>query len=367
LVGCLAALMWVYLGRQVVLPTWIPSPDGGPPHVAVYANPQPLDPPKIAPLPKDEQPTAWQFPYIVSGYENLDPYAKGGADLRLRVFSQSAQVQTNLAIPVARMLMLIYELSYQRLSIDHAFQYNNGIIDVYLCDGGQPGGEQRFLPDDEGDRHKTANCIFIYQVSTFTDPTEKAREVAHEYGHATLPGIGGYTKPEDWANGLLGEKLFLSWMREEMVAGRVTPDDTMGANANQLGLWLAKNVQPLVTRAAAYPPSEKTLARKDKVGMDTYLGLAMYAATILPHKVFARSIKLTGSTHATDYPQALILACAEPDVYALRFPAYLQGKKVWVPIGAAKISGAKQLQKKGAWVEIIPGKVLVMVAPKRSG
>ena len=51
------------------------------------------------------------------------------------------------------------------------------------------------------------------EIDTSKPQAEACRELAHEYGHAVLPAIGGFKSPEDWANGYLGERLFLRWLR----------------------------------------------------------------------------------------------------------------------------------------------------------
>src|SRR5205807_841719 len=98
-----------------------------------------------------------------------------------------------------------------------------GIVDVYLCWGGTPGGEQRFDIEKVGKppRQIDVNTIYIYDLASFKDPVEMAREVAHEYGHAVLPPVGGFGEPEDWGNGDAGERVFMRWLSEEMPAGRM--------------------------------------------------------------------------------------------------------------------------------------------------
>ena len=43
------------------------------------------------------------------------------------------------------------------------------------------------------------------------EPLELLRQVAHEFGHLFLPGIGPLTDPEEWGNGFL-EMLILRWL-----------------------------------------------------------------------------------------------------------------------------------------------------------
>jgi hypothetical protein len=199
---------------------------------------------------------------------------------------------------------------------------------------------------------KSVNTIYIYDVNSFTDPIEMAREVAHEYGHAVLPAIGGYTAPEGWANGYLGEKLFMNWLRDGMAEGRLGPDDAMGATAAQLDAWLAQKSDPLVLDAAQTFPTDTWLANPTAAGMDHYLGLALFAGNVLPNSVFGRSMLLTGSTEAKDYPAALVLATEEPDEYEIKIPKLLADKPIWLPTGKGRITGGKILKFKAGWAQV---------------
>lgn len=307
---------------------------------------------KRSPKKFGNPPVKWEFPWLVQGYVKTP-----GVDqfmLRFRVYAQDRKEKDDAAPQVARMLTAIWEENATRLRIDHRTQYNGQIQDVYLCWGGKAGGEQRFDVDFEGGIQKNVNTIYFYDLNSFTDPIEKAREVAHEYGHAILSAIGGYEAPENWANGYLGEKLFLRWLRDSAMAGHVKPEDTMGAEAPQLDEWVKKNVDPLVTKAAQTLPTPEFLRDRSEVGMDRYLGLALYTATVLPDSVFSRSMMLTGSTEAKDYPEAIAMAAEEVREYTLRIPAYLRGKSIWIPVTKAKISGAKILRFVGKWAKIQP-------------
>lgn len=350
--------------RQASVPQYMTETDG-PPHLMILPNHDPISPPKLAPIKGADPALDLNFPYVVAGFENEDRItaADGNFHIRFRVFSQSRETQTSLATPIARMLMRLWQMTYTRLDIDHAPIFSGGIVDVYLCKGGRPGGEQLFGEDIEGGRVKKVNTIYIYDVASLTDHVEQAREVAHEYGHAILPGIGGFVRPERWANGYLGEKLFLTWIHEELASGRLSSQDSMGATAEDLQPWLDANVKPLVKASAMLRPDTAMLARKDQVGMNAYLGLAMSVATMYPTKVFARSMKLTGSASAKDYPAAIALATEEPDIFAVKVPPYLAGTKIWLPLGKAKVSGCTTIKRDGNWTLVQSGAHPILVKP----
>lgn len=346
--------------------TWYAIPAAGTTNSRVsyaVANER-LDPPKYSPKKfgaNDPQP--FEFDWLVAGYGKMP---SGNNALRFRVFSQERKAEGDPAPAVCRMLLQIWDLMYRKYSADHSQAYD-GIIDVYLCWGGKPGGEQRFDIDVEGKppRERKANTIYIYDLSSFTNPVEMAREVAHEYGHAVLPAVGGFVTPEDWGNGVLGERLFLRWCRDQLANGNLQPADVMGATKQGLDGWVAANVEPWVIRAATNGPEYGLLEGKGQIAMDVFTGLVLYADSILPPSVVSRSFRLIGSTRAQDYPQALVQACKEKEHIFIEVPSVLKGKKIWVPLADGKVSGAQLIKRAGDWALVEPGlSPLTLTYPK---
>ena len=323
-----------------------------------------LIPPKIAPKAFGPDHDRWTFDWRTAVYGAKD----GQENLRFIVFSQERSEDHDRATMVARMLARLWEYNFNGLKMDHWSGIADGRIDVYLCWKGLAGGEQLYDSDDQFTRPEKVNTIYLYDLNSFTSPVEMAREVAHEYGHASLPPIGGYTEPEDWANGYLGERLFLRHVSELMDKGLLTSEDAMGARSAQIDSWVSANVDPMVARAAASGPNLSQLKDRTKSGMDAYIGLALYADTVLPETVFSRSMQLVGSTDAKDYPDAIVLAAEEPDRYTLRIPRYLIGKPLWVPLGGhARIAGATIARRSGDWAVVNPGPGSVTIVNRNSG
>jgi hypothetical protein len=324
----------------------------------------PLERSRLSPKKFGNPPRPWEFPWLARGFVKTPGAAQYA--LRFRVYSQDRKEKDDRAQMVVRMMTALWEENYNRLRVDHSDNYNGRIVDVFLCWGGKAGGEQRFDVTFEGTQQKHVNTIYFYDLNSFTDPVETAREVSHEYGHASLPAIGTYEAPEDWANGYLGEKLFLRWARDAMAAGRLYSEDVMGATQSQLDAWIAKNVDPLVVKASQALPTPALLASRTAAGMDAYIGLALYASAILPEPVFARSLLLTGSTDAKDYPEAVALAAEEPDEFTIPVPAILKGRPLWIPLNKGKIAGGKILRSVGKWTKIQPTADQVVVTNRRS-
>lgn len=314
--------------------------------VEVVVPSQPLDVPKVS--PKNHM----QFEWLVQGLARL-PGAGYSYVPRFRVFEQTPPA-SGKAPAVARMAMRLWDFNFHRLKLDHSEQYNNRVVDYYLCNGGNPGGEQLFTEDGEGVQACNVDTIFIYDMPSFTDTVEMAREVAHEYGHATLPPVGGFLEPEYWADGYLGERLFLRWFRDEMAAGHLAADDAMGADLPGLDRWVKRNVEPLVLDVALQGPDLTLMAGKTQASMNAFMGTVLYVDGLVPPKVFARSLKLIGSQNAVDYVASAVAAVEEAAPFAVAPPPGAEGKPIWLPLGKSRITGAKPLKRKAGWVLVKP-------------
>ena len=328
----------------------------------IQSTADPLDPPQLSPKRFGSNQIQWEFPWLVAGYSHPIT-AKTYDDLRFYVFAQ--EQKGNRATGVAQMLLRLWHFNYDRLKLVHNPIFQSGRIDVYLCFGGQAGGEQllgEVIPPN-GAKPFKVNTIYIYDLPSFTDPVEMAREVAHEYGHATWPHFGGFTQPEEWAEGYLSEKVFLQWLRNAMARNELTSDDALGATKAGLDKWIAANVDPLIVAGAQVLPTSERLADPSATGMNAFLGLALYINAIYPDSVFARSLKMSGSYLAKDYPAGVVLAAEEPDEVSLKIPTQLIGKAIWIPLGSGKLRGAAIIKKDpSGWVQIQVGASPIVVA-----
>jgi hypothetical protein len=320
---------------------------GAPSRLAMTSDKTPLDPAKVSPR------HSWLFDWMIAGYGNVPGTGDGQQNLRFRVYSQDRDEKNDLTPRVACMLLRLWDYNVRTLRIDHPQNVNLGIVDVYLCYGGKAGGEQLFDEEDvPGKKAIKVNTIYIYDLPSLTDPVEMAREVAHEYGHAVLPPVGGYSEPESWANGYLGEKLYMRWMRDEMAAGHYGYLDSMLAPLQGLDAWVKKNVDPLVARAAERGPEPGVLDGNDSLAMDNYIGLALATASILPPATFMRSMRMNGTMRAPDYPDAIVLAAAELRKLPITPPKGFEKRPFWIPIGKGRLTGAKVLKRQGDWAQI---------------
>jgi len=351
---CFLAWLTTRSGGQFVTKTDLPMPSNSLTSLWTVQHLEPLDPLRESPKKFGADKIPWLFPWLVAGFSRngRNPSAD---ELKFRVYSQ--EEKGNRAPDVARMLLRLWDLNLKHLNLIHNPQFHLGLVDVFLCFGGQAGGEQLFDHEIGPDKQLyKVNTIYIYDLSSFTDPVEMAREVAHEYGHATWHPIGGFKDPEEWSDGYLAEKVFLRWLRDGLASGDLTTADTMGATKEGLDKWLVAHADPLILSGAQTEPTSPLLADPSAAGMNAFIGLALFLQAAYPDRVFARSIELCGYS-AKDYPGAAVLAAEEPlEDVPLKIPPALIGKKIWLPLGTGKLSGAVSLRTNAdGWVQVQVG------------
>jgi len=96
---------------------------------------------------------------------------------------------------------------------------------IWLCEGGPAGGEHH-----DGD-------VYLYQVATLRPGEEWLRELAHELGHAVLPPLAGYARPEHSIAGFLGETWLLSALAFEAEQAQRQVWSLAPGQAWLQGLW----------------------------------------------------------------------------------------------------------------------------------
>jgi len=340
---------------------YVGDPDLPTTHVAMFINDDRLAPPKLSPKKFGEPGMPFEFEWAVTGMGRRS--MPGNFDARCRVYSQERKEKGDIAPGVAREMMQLWAMSYTKLGLDHNPYFNNSTVDVYLCWGGKAGGEQLFDIDRNKNGEYRVNTIYIYDLPSFKDPVEMCREVAHEYGHASLPFIGGFKDPEEWGNGYLGERLFLRWLRNGIRDKKLESVDAMDATLPQLEAWVKRNVDPLVEHAATTGLEMGMLEGTGLGALNSYMGLVLYMEDILPLKTFATSLHDSASTKASDYALGVIRTIDASDTrLVLSLPAgHTSG--LWVPVGKGKIVGAQTMKRKDDWAFIIPGTGAVAIVP----
>ena len=334
-----------------------------------WVHGDPTDNPQLSPQKFGKPPARQEFYYHTDAYAKTNSDPKSDlTDLRFRVFSQTPTRNQTFGKNVAFELLVLWRLVREHLHIDHKQIYEGGVVDVYLCEGGEPGGDQAFeaIPGDNPDAQ--ANSIYIYDVAHFDDRMEQAREVAHEYGHAVVPPVGGFDNSngaEYWANGNLGEKLFLRWGRDGIARNTLKEVGFMLTPTVLLDFWVQKHVDPLVKAAAVRPPDSPLLKGTNRAAFDAYQGIVLWCDSIMPPAMFGRSMTLIGSEKAQDYVASAVQA-AEEATYSPKIPSYLDNESVWIPVGKGTVTGVfTVLDKKLGWWHVKPhGAITVKQKPE---
>ena len=201
-----------------------------------------------------------------------------------------------LAKRVARMLLLLWGENHERMRFDHP--RDNPVVNVYLTRLVGAG----LSPDTGGEQFD--NNIYLYDIVRDRSATEWAREIAHEYGHYALPGISGFSAPESWANGMLGERLFFKWIGEDLKARRLRPEEIPFLSPEQLETYLTLQVNPLVRRILREGVQPKELEKRDGEGMDYYTGVALTIDTLYGSKMLLNALAATRSPDSKRFPLA---------------------------------------------------------------
>ncbi|MCS6775880.1 MAG: hypothetical protein NZ557_05005, partial [Chthonomonadaceae bacterium] len=173
---------------------------------------------------------------------------------------------------VARMLLLLYGLSRERMRFDHA--RDAPTVQVWLTRG--PG--QGLDPGIAGEQFR--NQIYLYDLYAERRGVEWIRQIAHEYGHYALPGVSGFAEPEEWGNGMLGERLYVKWLVEALQEGHVKADAVPFATPEEVRAYAGGQVVPLIERIARDGVHVRQLTRRDAEGMRAFAGLALYVDAV---------------------------------------------------------------------------------------
>lgn len=296
----------------------------------------------------------WKFTHISVGM--AQPVNAPGPTQRFRVFAQGRQSEENdeLGLVTTKFMLRLWNYLYFRCDLDHGPFYRR-LVDVYLCKEGDPGGEHMRLYNsfelDAQDRPIPVNMINIYQAYTAKRGITLSRELAHEYGHALLPDVGGFEAPESYASGDVGERIYLGWMRDDLRAKRIDESDTLGTTQAELDSYYKRSVEPHVVRIGKNGPNFELLKERTEKAFYEYVGITTYLSRISPKLMFGRYINLN-TRKAEDAQAAIRSAAEEREEWEVTVPAELVGQAIWIPLVKGKVSGASVLSRKGDWARI---------------
>jgi len=297
--------------------------------------------PKTPPTYRDEK---YQKPYTLACHVYIAvPASDGGETKYERRFLVCAADPDSLdfAKSVARMLLLLYGERHERLRDDHSL--SNPTVNVWLTERVESG----LSPDTGGEQFQ--NQIYLYNIHNQRSEVEWAREIAHEYGHYSLPAVSGFTAPEEWANGVLGERLYLKWIREDLRSGKLKPEEVPIVSPAQLDDYFIRSIWPHIRRIMREGVDAQILARPKADGMDYYTGLVMYLDTVYGTSALVDAIVDTRSApnkvspKAVDFLAAIRTSLRDEKELALNLPALGDAEKeqtifIYLPAGKWSVS-----------------------------
>lgn len=336
--ACAVGLSLFALEDQIQLTT-----RPGEPKLFVSYDLSPLDPPERSPS------YHWEFPFRVQGFVQIE----GSKQLRFRVYAESLD-RMPLAQLVCKTLLRLWSIGRLQLDLDHP-ETSRKIVDLYLASGGRAGGEQITATGYNSDGSSfTKNTIYIYQLNSFTNSIEMLREVAHEYGHALIPPIGGFRSPEEWGNGYLGEKLMLMLLLSSSPPEFDWKSEAMGASPREVQEWLQHFAYPLSNKIWRRGADRNILVAAGPKGLGEYQSLMLYAAEAFP-SIMGRALKLARGQRAEDALNGVIAAIGEADKLNVHIPERFEVGPIYLPLrGAWKFVGAKELGRKPDWIQVAP-------------
>ncbi|MGQ9523454.1 MAG: hypothetical protein ACUVTZ_01310 [Armatimonadota bacterium] len=217
-----------------------------------------------------------RFPYHLWAYSS-NP---SRSEFRLKfVLHVQREMDMPLAAKCARVLLAFADMARSRLGLESRFA-DDGVVHVWLTHWGKPGGEQ-------WQQH-----IYLYSIDTPRQPIEWVRQLAHEFGHLVIPGIRLPSVGEEWANGLIGERLFVKWMHEGGLSNLWEP----GTDLAPLAVSAAEMA---LDEFAASPPIDAHEWTPMRL-----VGFVLYIDTAHGHDMLREVIRLQSS----DAPAALLAA-----------------------------------------------------------
>jgi len=265
---------------------------------------------------------AAQFNRVVYGYRE----APDTGDFRLRVIAYYPSPllsgsDTDLAPTAQALVHLMLRLQgYAEGYLGLPAQGDaEGINRLWLCLGG-PGGAER----------QDSDVVFYRVLDDPRPPSEWIRQLAHECGHLVIPQVGGFTTPEMWGNGEVGERLFLYFLAEEAARWSGKPWPSAEAVAELDGLWpgagagvedylAASGRAPLAVWATGGPESELIMGLDDRATL-YYVGLVLYVL----------------AAHGTTGLRDVVKTCAGTTVADFVY-AYRQSVGRWAKAGPLKL------------------------------
>ena len=248
----------------------------------------------------------WPFPHAQYAYAWHAPSSRWILKLRAHA---GPDVAADLATNALQALASFHQTALVYASWDPTA--SGQPIDLWITAQGAPGARS------------IGNNIYLYAASTPRTPAEWLREIAHEYGHIALPGIGGFTNTDDpWADGDLAELLLVKWLSASSAQPKVSVSFRAQRGITSFSLASAERLAAIRRRAliaaAAGKPNLARLKANDTAARDYFLGLALRVETTAGPHLLAESLSRCPHGTAADWVKAVNALAKERGVEVWR-------------------------------------------------
>ena len=220
------------------------------------------------------------------------------------------------ALKVARLTARLLRLHKDRVGQEATFPQGEEIAQVWITRVQAP---TRATAAAE----TKVNHVYLFDIATPRPEIEWARTISHEWGHLILLTARGYSAPENDSAGFLGERLFLKWLREDVLALPRKTDDF--CEATGLQTYYSRQIAPLMARYNAGGPKDKRLKQLNADGMDYYIGMALDTDEVFGSKVISNALYHLEDTTPTALVNAVQNAVFLQSELKVKLPA-------WVPL-----------------------------------
>ncbi|MHB1460798.1 MAG: hypothetical protein ACYC1M_05920 [Armatimonadota bacterium] len=297
-------------------------------HSLLMASPQP----SVRSSQASDPTYRWNFSYIV----RMRDTETGQFDNTIQVHTQttaSVELAQQTLAAAAGMVQLLKDHLGRMFRISES-----GNLHIWLCENGESGGQ---LSKDN---------LYIFSIGKERTPAQRCRELAHELGHSALPGISGYTEPEPWANGYLGEQMLLRWLDQSMKDGTAKPVQYFGAAPKEITEMVTSRYENLLAAWRNGQFTEADLNRRDSVGMKALIGFVAYIQTTYGDEMLSESFRRLMA------PTSLELLAAFKRSVNDSLPCKLmisQPTRIYLPVCRVKMGiTLEQILKKPEWRKV---------------
>ncbi|MCC6442904.1 MAG: hypothetical protein IT210_05530 [Armatimonadetes bacterium] len=245
------------------------------------------------------------YPFLAYGYAFDEAENRWERKLTIRWASER---HAEIASHILDLLLRLHAVVKERLGREPVFG-REGRITVWVSPDGEAGGEQ------------WKDNLYLYAVDAPRPAGEWLRQIAHEYGHHTLPAAEGFTEPEGWASGFLGERLFVRWLAPASPRGAFWPGDAEAEG------YLQAAAGPPVRLFHQHGPYSALMRGQNKASMDAYLGLVLVAEACYGPRILRQAFDRQKGTAPRRFAAALGQAIEAAGVRSVHLPLSLAFKE----------------------------------------